>query len=57
MTIEWDEYGLSIDTEWLYLAINKWLVAILVIGFIGYKIYKKRFIKLNPIKLEKSDWE
>jgi len=45
MEIIWDNYGLTFDTEWLYIAVNKWLVLILVAGFIGYKIYNRKFYK------------
>ena len=45
MTIQWDEYGFSFDTSWCYIAISKWLVLILAVGFIGYKIYNKKFYK------------
>ena len=41
MEILFDEYGFTIDTEWLYFTINWWLIGILVAGFVGYKIYSK----------------
>lgn len=54
MNILFDEYGFTIDTEWLYFTINWLLIGIVLVGFVGYKIYKKRFIKLDK---PKSDWE
>lgn len=47
MEILFDDYGFTIDTEWLYLTINWWLIGILVASFVGYKIYKKYFVKIK----------
>jgi len=47
MEILFDDYGFTIDTEWLYFTINWWLIGILVASFVGYKIYKKYFVKIK----------
>ena len=54
MNILFDEYGFTIDTEWLYFTINWLLIGIVLVGFVGYKVYKKYFVKLER---EKTEWE
>lgn len=42
MTIELNDYGFCLDSEWFYIALN-WKMIITTIGFIvAYKIYKNR---------------
>ena len=45
-TIEINDYGFCLDTEWTYVALSWQLIATATLLFIGYKIYKKRFAKI-----------
>ena len=42
--IELDNYGIQIDSNWLYLALSWQLIATAVLVVIGWKVYK-RFYK------------
>jgi hypothetical protein len=42
MTIELDQYGFMLDTEWCYVALSWQLLIISALFFAGYKIYKRK---------------
>ena len=42
--IELDNYGIQIDSNWVYLALSWQLIATAVLVVIGWKVYK-RFYK------------
>ena len=44
MTIELDQYGFMLDTEWCYVALSWQLLIISTLIFVGYKIYKRKKI-------------
>ena len=44
--IEINEYGIEIDSAWIYLALSWQLFLTATILFVGYKFYKKRFGKI-----------
>ena len=41
MTIELNEYGFMLDTEWCYVALSWQLIILSAISLIAYKIYKR----------------
>lgn len=45
-TIELGRYGFMLDTAWCYIALSWELLFISAAVFVGYKIYRKRFIKM-----------
>ena len=45
MTIELDNYGFMLDTEWAYVALSWQLLMTAGVIFAGYKAYKKWKIK------------
>jgi hypothetical protein len=45
LQIELNEYGFQIDTAWLYLAIDWRFIFTALLGFIGYKVYKRKKAK------------
>jgi hypothetical protein len=42
MNIELNSYGICLDSEWTYIAIDWKLITLSVIGYIAYKIYKRK---------------
>jgi hypothetical protein len=42
MTIELDQYGFMLDTEWCYVALSWQLLIASALIFAGYKIYKRK---------------
>ena len=46
MTIEFNHYGICVDSEWFYIALDWKLLATAALVFVGYKVYRKKFIKL-----------
>ena len=45
MTLELNEYGLELDTQWCYVALSWQLLATATALLIAYKIYKWRKTK------------
>jgi len=43
--IELDNYGIQIDSNWIYLALSWKLIATATILFIGYRFYKTFYKK------------
>lgn len=41
MTIELDNYGFMLDTEWCYIALSWQLLITTALLAVGYKYYKK----------------
>jgi len=41
-TIEIDNYGFMLDTEWAYIALSWQLLTLTALVVIGYKIYKRK---------------
>ena len=41
MTIELDNYGFMLDTEWCYIALSWQLLITTALVAVGYKVYKK----------------
>lgn len=46
MKLELNGYGLCLDSDWFYIALDWKLLATAALVFIGYKVYRKKFIKL-----------
>jgi hypothetical protein len=42
MNIELNSYGICLDSEWTYIAIDWKLITLAVIGYVGYKFYKRK---------------
>ena len=42
MNIELNQFGLIVDSDWLYVELDWKLVVILALVSIGYKIYKRK---------------
>ena len=45
MNIEFNGYGICVDSEWFYLALDWKLIAISTALFIGYRVYKTFYKK------------
>ena len=45
MTIELDQYGFMLDTEWCYIALSWQLLITTALLTIAYKIYKRKWAK------------
>ena len=42
LTIELNEYGFQIDTEWFYIALSWQLIILSVLGVTLYKVIKRK---------------
>jgi hypothetical protein len=42
MTLEFNHYGICLDSGWCYLAFDWKLVSISALVFVGYKIVKRK---------------
>jgi hypothetical protein len=42
MNIEFNSYGVCLDSAWTYIAIDWKLITLSALVFIGYKIYKRK---------------
>jgi hypothetical protein len=42
MTIELNEYGFCMDSDWFYIALDWKLITLTALLVIGYKIYKRK---------------
>jgi len=42
MTIELNEYGFCMDSDWFYIALDWKLITLTALVVIGYKIYKRK---------------
>jgi hypothetical protein len=42
MTIEFNEYGFCVDSNWFYIALDWKIITLAVIGYVGYKFYKRK---------------
>ena len=42
MNIELNSYGICLDSEWTYIALDWKLIILAVIGYVGYKFYKRK---------------
>ena len=42
MTIELNEYGFCIDSNWFYVALDWKVITLTALVFIGYKVYKRK---------------
>ena len=47
MTIELDEYGFMLDTEWCYVALSWQLLITTALLIIAYKVYKQTRNKIG----------
>ena len=45
MTIELDQYGFMLDTEWCYIALSWQLLITSALLAVAYKIYKRKWAK------------
>ena len=45
LSIELNEYGLCIDTAWMYLAFDYRFITTALLVTIAYKIYKRKRVK------------
>jgi hypothetical protein len=45
MTIELNHYGICLDSEWTYIALDWKLIILSAALFVGYKFYTKRKAK------------
>ena len=46
MTIEFNHYGICLDSNWTYIALSWQILLTASVLFVGYKFYKKRFAKI-----------
>ena len=42
MTIELNEYGFCMDSDWFYIALDWKLITLTALVVIGYKVYKRK---------------
>lgn len=42
MTIEFNEYGFCVDSDWFYIALDWKIIILSSLIFIGYKVYKRK---------------
>ena len=47
MTIEFNDYGICLDSNLTYIALSWQILITATILFVGYKFYKKRFGKIQ----------
>jgi hypothetical protein len=40
MTLELNDYGLELDTNWCYVALSWQILAITTLAVVAYKVYK-----------------
>lgn len=42
MNLEINDYGICLDSDWTYIAINWKLIVLSAVIFAGYKFYKRK---------------